>query len=366
MRDTAVSQQVALAAGYRHFDLAERYTTQAEVGRALAASGVPRNELFLVNKLDGLPVGSYATVRARVERMLAAVGVASFDLLLVHYPAPAGTDLGGDPSTLATPAAWAWFQQHVAEAWAHMSQLRADGLCTEVGVSNCYETHLLAIEDVRHHEQKNEGPSISALASSGPAPSPLAPVFAAEVFVDAAHPEVALVAFCRRHGVQCLAYRPLAFLPVLAFLEDSEGPGAVEAQLEAAAEACTGCDGGLRQLVLASLHRRGLSPIASSTNAAHVRSNFAAASLPCAQPPPPHHGGSEDDGDGHPVGAAEGGFDGRGFAALRAQAEAVDTMGGCDEYAAAFKQMGAFARGGEPKELSTIKYKHKEQNMATT
>lgn len=314
------------------------------MGRALAASGVPRPELYLINKLDGMPVGDYAAVRARVESMLAAVGVQSFDLLLVHYPGPPGADLGGDPAALATADAWAWFQQHVGEAWAHMSRLRADGLCAEVGVSNCYAPHLLAIEAVRRGEQQQdqESPSTSALAAASSEAaascSSLAPVFAAEVFVDAVHPEADLVALCQRRGVQCLAYRPLAFLPVLAFL-DAEAAGHVDARLAAAADAAAGCDGGPRQVVLAWLHRRGLSPVTSSTNASHVRSNFAAASLPCAQPTP--HG----DDDGQPA-SAEGGFDGRCFAALEAQVETVDMMGGCDEYAAAFKQMGAF---GEPK-----------------
>ncbi|KAK3287043.1 hypothetical protein CYMTET_5430 [Cymbomonas tetramitiformis] len=61
----------ALEVGFRHFDLAERYKTQGHVGRALHTSGLPRKELWLTNKIDGLPSGDYSSVRARVEAMLA-------------------------------------------------------------------------------------------------------------------------------------------------------------------------------------------------------------------------------------------------------------------------------------------------------
>jgi diketogulonate reductase-like aldo/keto reductase len=62
---------LALEAGYRHFDLAEHYKTQGHVGRALAfkSDDIPRDQVWLTNKIDGLPCGDYAAVRARVEAM---------------------------------------------------------------------------------------------------------------------------------------------------------------------------------------------------------------------------------------------------------------------------------------------------------
>ena len=75
----------ALEIGYRHIDTAQAYDNEAEVGRALAASGVPRNELFLTTKLwrdEYHP----ERVRPSAEESLGRLQVDSVDLLLLHWP----------------------------------------------------------------------------------------------------------------------------------------------------------------------------------------------------------------------------------------------------------------------------------------
>ena len=73
----------ALEAGYRHIDTATMYENEAEVGRALAESGVPRDEVFLTTKL---PPERAGRERATLDASLAALGVDAVDLWLIHWP----------------------------------------------------------------------------------------------------------------------------------------------------------------------------------------------------------------------------------------------------------------------------------------
>ncbi len=78
----------ALAVGYRHFDTAEMYGNEAEIGAALAASGLPRGGIFLATKVwpDHLtPAG----IRAACEASLQRLRLDHADLYLIHWPGPA-------------------------------------------------------------------------------------------------------------------------------------------------------------------------------------------------------------------------------------------------------------------------------------
>jgi 2,5-diketo-D-gluconate reductase A len=73
----------ALDAGYRHLDTATMYRNEAEVGRALQDSGVPRNEVFVTTKLPPERAGKE---RATLDASLHALGVDAVDLWLIHWP----------------------------------------------------------------------------------------------------------------------------------------------------------------------------------------------------------------------------------------------------------------------------------------
>jgi diketogulonate reductase-like aldo/keto reductase len=74
----------ALEIGYRHFDTAQRYENEAEIGAALAASGLARSEFFVTTKI--WPVHfRRETFRRRVEESCRRLGVVP-DLLLLHFP----------------------------------------------------------------------------------------------------------------------------------------------------------------------------------------------------------------------------------------------------------------------------------------
>mmetsp|Transcript_44976 Transcript_44976/g.123326 ORF Transcript_44976/g.123326 Transcript_44976/m.123326 type:complete len:336 (+) Transcript_44976:379-1386(+) len=281
-----------------------RHATRAEsskgghIGAALdqLVAEVPRSELWLTHKIDGMPTGEYAAVKARVDAMLALAHTDYLDLLLIHYPMPRGTDLSGDPAAISTAANFEAFAETIGDAWANMVKLKEEGLVRHIGVSNFYRQHL------------------DELAKHAAAESPTA-CFANEIFVDAAHPETSLVEYCQGQGMQVMAYRPTAFCMNLGLLD-----GVTDA-LQATAE-----DRGLgsvQQLVLRTLCLRGVAPITGTRDPGHMASNIEAAT-------------SIDRGAG-----VEGGAEATADLALvEEQAEMVGMMGGCDEYAAAFASMG--------------------------
>jgi 2,5-diketo-D-gluconate reductase B len=77
--------EAALDVGYRHLDTARSYGNEAEVGRALRNSGVPREDVFLTTKvwLDDL---RYRAVLRALDESLRALRMDYVDLLLVHWP----------------------------------------------------------------------------------------------------------------------------------------------------------------------------------------------------------------------------------------------------------------------------------------
>jgi 2,5-diketo-D-gluconate reductase A len=102
----------ALDAGYRHLDTATMYRNEAEIGRAIADSGIARRELFLTTKLPGDRAGS---PRDTLTASLDALRVDQVDLWLIHWP----------PEHLDS-----------VEVWREFVTARAGGLVRDIGVSN--------------------------------------------------------------------------------------------------------------------------------------------------------------------------------------------------------------------------------------
>ena len=104
----------ALAIGYRHIDTARAYGNEREVGRGLAAGGVPRKEFFLTTKIQR---EEYAPdeLRRAAEDSLRNLQVNCLDLLLLHWPNP---------------------NFRLEETLGALVGLRDDGLILHLGVSN--------------------------------------------------------------------------------------------------------------------------------------------------------------------------------------------------------------------------------------
>ncbi|WP_422403010.1 2,5-didehydrogluconate reductase DkgB [Pseudomonas sp. GZD-209] len=110
------SVKSALQLGYRAIDTAQIYNNEAEVGQAIAESGVPRSELFITTKIW---VDNYAADKLlpSLRDSLAKLRTDHVDLLLIHWPAPGnGVEL--------------------AEYMQALAAAKQAGLTRQIGVSN--------------------------------------------------------------------------------------------------------------------------------------------------------------------------------------------------------------------------------------
>ncbi len=111
----------ALEVGYRHIDTAMIYRNEAAVGRAIASSGIPRDELFVTTKLWNSDQGSQATSQA-LATSLELLGLDYVDLYLIHWPAP--------------------LRDEYVASWLVLEELHQQGLAKAIGVSNFEPEHL--------------------------------------------------------------------------------------------------------------------------------------------------------------------------------------------------------------------------------
>ena len=86
--ETEQAVAAALGAGYRHIDTAAAYGNEAETGRAIAGSGLPRDEVYVVTKLWNTDQG-YDSTLAAFDASMGRLGLDELDLYLVHWPLPA-------------------------------------------------------------------------------------------------------------------------------------------------------------------------------------------------------------------------------------------------------------------------------------
>jgi 2,5-diketo-D-gluconate reductase A len=209
----------ALEAGYRHIDTAAAYRNEAGVGAAIAASGIPREELFITTKLRNGEQGSAAEA---FENSRKALGLDVIDLYLIHWPVPS--------------------QGLFTEAWRTMEALYVEGGIRAIGVSNFLENHLDTL-----------------LGKAGIVPAvnqiELHPTFQQSVLAEKS----------RSHGIVVEAYSPLgqgADLNAQAVTALAEDRGATPAQI-----------------ILAWHLAAGTIVIPKSADSARMRENLAAASI---------------------------------------------------------------------------------------
>jgi 2,5-diketo-D-gluconate reductase A len=111
----------ALEAGYRHIDTAAVYGNEIGVGKAIAASGIPREQLYVTTKLWNSDQGTQSAFDA-VDLSLEKLGLSEVNLYLIHWPRP---DL-----------------DRYVETWKAMEQIHASGKAVSIGVSNFHVPHL--------------------------------------------------------------------------------------------------------------------------------------------------------------------------------------------------------------------------------
>nr|WP_206323909.1 aldo/keto reductase [Streptomyces sp. HNM0574] len=119
--EASAAVTAALEAGYRSVDTAALYGNEEGTGRALAGSGIPREDLFVTTKLWNTEQGYDTTLRA-FDTSLARLGTEYVDLYLIHWPAPA--------------------LDKYAESWQALERIHEEGRAKAVGVSNFQPAHL--------------------------------------------------------------------------------------------------------------------------------------------------------------------------------------------------------------------------------
>ena len=122
-KDTAAAVSTALEAGYRHIDTAEMYGNEAEVGEAIARSGLDRGEVFVTSKLSN-DAHEPDEARQAFAGTLKALGTEYVDLFLIHWPLP--TRYGGD----------------FVQTWRTLEEFYREGRARSIGVSNFQPRHL--------------------------------------------------------------------------------------------------------------------------------------------------------------------------------------------------------------------------------
>jgi 2,5-diketo-D-gluconate reductase B len=155
----------ALRLGYRHIDTAEMYDNEREIGEALRASGVPRNDVFVATKVWPSHFAPRELLRATKESLV-RLRMSEVDLLLLHWPNQ---------------------QIPLSETLGALSKVKQDGMTRHIGVSNFNTTQL------------EEATALST--------EPLVcNQFEMHPFLD----QSKLVAACRNKGMAVVAYSPVA------------------------------------------------------------------------------------------------------------------------------------------------------------
>jgi diketogulonate reductase-like aldo/keto reductase len=135
--DTQEVVEAALETGYRHLDTAAAYRNEAGVGAAIAAAGLPRDEVFVTTKLWNSEQGYDETLRA-FDKSLGRLGMDHVDLYLIHWPVPS--------------------EDRYLDTWRAFERIKEEGGALSLGVSN------FRVEDLeRLRQEAGEMPAVNQI-----------------------------------------------------------------------------------------------------------------------------------------------------------------------------------------------------------
>jgi len=164
--DTQEIVEQALEVGYRHIDTAAAYQNEKGVGAAIAASDIPRDEIFVTTKLWNEHQGHDSALEA-FEKSVGRLGTGHVDLYLIHWPVPS--------------------EDQFVETWKAFEKIHADGGARTIGVSN------FRIDDLERLERESEmRPTVN------------------QIELHPAHQQSELRAWQDEHGIVTEAWSPLA------------------------------------------------------------------------------------------------------------------------------------------------------------
>nr|WP_202559955.1 aldo/keto reductase [Streptomyces sp. SID5914] len=176
---------LALEAGYRSIDTAAIYGNEEGTGRAIAASGLAREDLFVTTKLWNSDQGYDSTLRA-FDASMAKLGLEYLDLYLIHWPMPA--------------------REKYVDTYKALEKLLADGRVRAIGVSNFLPEHLErltaetsvipAVNQIELHPHLQQHAAREVHAEQGIATEAWSPLGSGKGILDIP----AIVAIAQKHG----------------------------------------------------------------------------------------------------------------------------------------------------------------------
>jgi aldehyde reductase len=246
--ETKIAVTNALRVGFRHFDCAERYRNEREIGESFkaefATGAIAREEVFVTTKLwntNHRPERVEPAFDASCERL----GLSYLDLYLSHTPFAfqPGDDL--DPRDQNGKII---YDQGVTliETWQAMERLVDKGKCKAIGLSDVVLEKLVPV-----YEAARIKPAV------------------VQVEAHPYHPQTELLEFCRQKGIVLLAFAPLGH---------GMRPGPLEDPTVLAIARQTGLTPA--QVLLAWAIQRGTATITTTKNPDRARENFSIAEIP--------------------------------------------------------------------------------------
>lgn len=246
--ETIRATRDALDAGFRHFDCAERYGNEREVGTALQAGladgGIARQDIFVTTKLwnsNHRPERVEPAFRASLERL----GLEYLDLYLIHTPFAFQPGEEQDPRDENGNVLYD-HQVTLLDTWKAMESLVDHGKCRAIGLSD------IGLDEVKPlYESARIKPAVIEVESH--------PYL----------PETELLGFCNEKGIVFLAFAPLGH---------GMKPGLLEDPVISAIAARVGKTPA--QVLLAWAIQRGTAVLTTPRTAARAKENFDVARLP--------------------------------------------------------------------------------------
>ncbi|HVN93800.1 MAG TPA: aldo/keto reductase [Terracidiphilus sp.] len=245
---TITATRDALEAGFRHFDCAERYRNESEVGEALQAGliaeGIPREDIFVTTKLWNTNHRP-DRVEPAFEKSLERLKLEFLDLYLIHTPFAFQPGEDQDPRDQNGNVIYDK-EVTLLDTWRAMERLVDNGRCRAIGLSDITLSELLPI-----CESARIKPAV------------------VQVEAHPYLPETDLLQFCKENGVVFLAFAPLGH---------GVNAGPLQDPVISAIAARTGKTAA--QVLLAWAIQRGTALLTTPKTAARARENFDIAALP--------------------------------------------------------------------------------------
>lgn len=218
--------KTALSLGYRHIDTAAAYGNESGIGKAIAESGLSREDIFITSKIPA-EIKNYDDAKKIINDSLKNLNTSYIDLMLIHAPKPWEELFGGSDKD--------YFEENLA-VWKAMEEAVEAGQIRSIGVSNF---EIADIQNILEHGK------IKPAAN--------------QIRVHIGHTPTDVIAYCQRNDITVMAFSPNATGKLLGHPLVTEIAEKYHVSVP--------------QLSIRYDYQLGLLPLPRSTNPAHIAEN---------------------------------------------------------------------------------------------